>query len=368
MGWKATVKALEAAQRRQQREAQKRQRELERLEKEQAKFSAMEQARLEVERFENALDVLLSVHKEQGETWNWESLAASLPPPRPQKGSYHEMRARQNCIVLEPTKQANSQASIDQARLHDDSDFDQSMTVYRDEMAEWEKINSFAKRVLSGDHKVYTELLSEFNPFAEISELGSAIHFTAHSPKLIECELKVNGKQAIPSEAKMLTSTGKLTVKPMSKGRFHEIYQDYLCGCVLRVAREILALLPVEIVLVNAFADWTEPSTGRTSEQAVLSVVMPRTAMADLNFDALDPSDTIESFQHRGHLKATRKSEMFQPILPLRSSEIVQNNIDELPTLQLLAAVKKTGEEMQSIITMLKECSPDPFAVAKSLP
>ena len=66
MGEKATIRALLAAQRREEREAQRRLRELERQAKEQAKLSAIEQARLEVERFENQLEVLLSVHKERG--------------------------------------------------------------------------------------------------------------------------------------------------------------------------------------------------------------------------------------------------------------------------------------------------------------
>lgn len=66
MGWKGTLKAIEAAERRQQRDAQKRLRELERQSREQAKLSAIEQARLEVETHERGLDVLLSVYKEQG--------------------------------------------------------------------------------------------------------------------------------------------------------------------------------------------------------------------------------------------------------------------------------------------------------------
>ena len=65
----ATLRQIEAAERRRQREAQKRQRELERRAQEQAKQSAEEQARLEVETYENRLEVLLSVHKEQGDTW-----------------------------------------------------------------------------------------------------------------------------------------------------------------------------------------------------------------------------------------------------------------------------------------------------------
>ena len=99
MGWKATVRAMEAAQRRQQRESQRRQRELEQRAKEQAKLSAIEQARLEVETFENRLDGLLSIHKEQSEVLDWEEFATSLPPPPPQRKSYYELQIKQRVMV-----------------------------------------------------------------------------------------------------------------------------------------------------------------------------------------------------------------------------------------------------------------------------
>jgi hypothetical protein len=109
MGPRGTLRAIQVAERRQQREAQKRLRELERQAKEQAKLSAIEQARLEVETFDNQLEVLLSVHKEQGEAWDWVALAASLPPPCPQRHSYHEQRANQRLVVL-PARQRQSEA------------------------------------------------------------------------------------------------------------------------------------------------------------------------------------------------------------------------------------------------------------------
>jgi len=89
------MRAVEATQRRELREAQKRQRELERRAKEQAKLSAIEQARLEVETHENQLEVLLSVHRQQGETWDWAAAVALLSPARPPRNANHEFRVRQ---------------------------------------------------------------------------------------------------------------------------------------------------------------------------------------------------------------------------------------------------------------------------------
>ena len=79
------MRTIEAAERRQQREAKKRQRDLERQAKEEAKLSALEQARLEVETYENGVEVLLSVHKEQADSKDWAALAAALPPVPPRR-------------------------------------------------------------------------------------------------------------------------------------------------------------------------------------------------------------------------------------------------------------------------------------------
>jgi hypothetical protein len=303
MGWEATVRAVQAARRREQREAKKRQRELERLANEQAKLSALDQARLEVERYESRLEVLLSVHKEQGDVWDWLALAAALSPPRPERRSNHEQRAKQRLLVSSPQQRVSAESTLAEARAKDEQVFREAMNAYETEKTHWEKMRALARRILDGEHGAYKQVLVEFSPLSEISELGSCAHFTIHSKNVIEVKLKVNGTQAVPSEAKTLTASGRVSVKTMAKGRFHEIYQDYVCGCILRVAREVFALLPVETLLITACVEAVDSRTGEKVEQPVLSVVMPRAALSRLNFDRLDPSDSFENFLHRGDFK-----------------------------------------------------------------
>jgi len=75
--WTTQIRRLQAEQRRQEREIRKRQKDLEWRSKESAKLSASEQARLAVEAHENALDVLLSVHKEQSAAIDWGAICVS---------------------------------------------------------------------------------------------------------------------------------------------------------------------------------------------------------------------------------------------------------------------------------------------------
>jgi hypothetical protein len=282
-----TLRAIQAAERRRQREAQRQGREWERQAKQRAKLSAIEQARLEVETYESRVELLRSVHKEQGEQWDWPAIAASLPPPHPQKNSFHERKANQRFTVVPAEKKESAQRMLEQARLQDEQDFQEAMQSYSEQMAEWEKLKNLARRILAGEHKAYTEALVEFNPFADISDLGSSINFTVHDAKLLECVLKVSGRQIIPAEVKTLTASEKISIKPMPKGRFHEIYLDYLCGCVLRVAREVFALLPVATVLVTAAADSFDSRSGQSVELPVLSVSAQRAIVTQLDFGRL---------------------------------------------------------------------------------
>ena len=349
----ATLRAILAAERRREREAQRRLRELERQEREQKKLSDKEKARLEVETYENRVELLRSVHKEQGEVWDWPAVAASLPPPCPQRFSHHEQKANQRFAVIQPERKDAAQSMLEQARLQDERDFQAAMQSYSEQMAEWEKLKNMARRILAGEHRAYTEALVEFNPFADISDLGSSINFTVHTTKLVECVLKVSGKQIIPAEVKTLTASEKVSVKPMPKGLFHDIYLDYLCGCVLRVAREIFALLPVDTVLVTAAADSLDSRTGHTVEQPVVSVALPRADVAQLNFDQLVPADAMEHFQRRAEFKASRKTEAFQPIAPLTPADIAHSSGQELSLQNLLASVQKLRDELKTIIAEL---------------
>lgn len=344
MGWKGTLRAIEAAQRRQQRESQKRLRELEHQAKEAAKLSSLEKARLEVETFENRLGSLLSVHKEQGETWDWTSVAASLPPPFPQKSLRNEYRARQQAAVLLARPDAAT-AMVEQAKLKDEEEFQSASKFYAEQLEEWDKLKNLARRILAGEHKAFTETLVEVNPFAEISDLGSAIHFTVHSPKLVEFSVAVNGKQAIPDEVKTLTAAGKLSVKAMPKGRFHEIYQDYLCGCVLRIARELFALFPVDTILATAVVKSRDQQMSRKAELPVLSAAIQRTVIERLNFDRIDAFEAMDNFTHRGDLKASRKSENFEPVVPLTPDDMVPLEADDPEFSELRDRIKVLRKE-----------------------
>jgi len=105
----------------------------------------------------------------------------------------------------------------------------------------------------------------------------------------------------------------------MPKTKYYELYQDYVCGAVLRVARELFALFPIEMIIVTAVAELLNTKTGHLEIQPILSVVIPRETINKLNFELIDPSDSMGNFLHQMKFLKTKG---FQPVREIHSSEI----------------------------------------------
>src|SRR5262249_41458747 len=146
MGWRGTLRAVVAAQRRAQREAQRdaqrRAKELQCRAKERAKLSALEQARLEVETYENRLEVLLSMHKEQGDQWNWQQIHDTPPLIEPARDNRHEAGVEARKAAYHPgffaklfgkaKKQAAAfDVELGAAQASDEREFQDAWTQYQ---------------------------------------------------------------------------------------------------------------------------------------------------------------------------------------------------------------------------------------------
>lgn len=342
--------ATEASQKRQQRDARKRQRELERQAKELARLSALEQARLEVETYENSVQVLLSVHREQTPPVDWLSIASSLPPVTPIRLGFNESRARQRLAISHSPDNAGT--LLDDARQRDEREYQEAMETYATRYAEWRNMTTLASRILNGDADAYIAAIENLNPFSELASIGSSLNFTVHNPRLVEVMLITNSNKAVPREVKSLTSAGKVSVKAMPKARFVEIYQDYICSCILRVARELFALLPIEALLLSASASVLDTTTGHMIERPFLSVVIPRTTLNQLNLDLIDPSDSIMAMTHRGDLKASRKTGDFEFVTPLTIKDLhPQDGPAKLPLNLAIDAVRQLRADL------VKQCA-----------
>jgi hypothetical protein len=208
---------------------------------------------------------------------------------------------------------------VERARETDEREYQESLKAHKQEFTDWEAACNLASQVLSGDQEAYLDAIRQTNPFSDIVGLGSSIEFQVHGGFLIEAVMHVQGEDVIPSEVRSLLKSGKLSVKQMPKSKFYALYQDYICGCVLRIARPLFALLPVKTVIVNAVGELLNTQTGYMEAKPILSVAIPQEALKNLNLDLIDPSDSMGNFFHR---MSFRKTTGFQAVKAIESSEL----------------------------------------------
>ncbi len=336
---KGFLRSANASQRRYERESKHKQRELERQQNQFEKMQEFERATYEVAVYENLIDVLTSVHKDVGPTWDWQHILDSTArPSEPNRVNFTiwEQSARERLNNYKPSivektfrkpqaKIASLEADIAKAVSKDEAEYQQAYQEYQDEYEQWKNTKDLAERIIARDVNAYLEAISEIAPFQEIPEIGAGLNFSIDdelNDLLMEVDLRVRDESTIPKEVKSLLKSGKLSTKVMPKTKYFALYQDYICGCVLRVARELFVLLPLEIVIVTAIGNVLNTKTGHIEEKPILSIAIPRATLNSLNFDSLDPSDSMSNFIHKMSFKPTAG---FSAIEKLKASDIEQS-------------------------------------------
>ena len=308
-----------------EREERRRQRELERQRRDIDKMKELERARFEVEEYENYISVICSVHRECGETWNWPLVKDTPAPEAPQLKRVFENEAQRNRDSYVPStmdklfhrakkKKAKFQEKVEEGKKRDLDLFNKAKDAHVLMLAEWKRNNDLAIRICAGDVEGYIDAIKELNPFFEIEHLGSAAHISIDEKSTAICTLDVQDEAVVPKEAKALLKSGRLSVKPITMTRFYDLYQDYVCGAAIRIAREMMALLPLEKVIVNVQSKMLNTATGLIEETPILSVQIPKTTLDGLKFDALDPSDSLKNFVHHMKFKKGKGFERIEVI------------------------------------------------------
>lgn len=326
MGWKgnlrsgmAIVRSIERAERRKANNAARQYKAMQKQE-------AFENAQRAIEEYNNYISLISSTHKETNEKIDWHQILSENEPSKPTLKNDKQNTAEQNLKNYKPSffdkylggkpkKIKALEEAIEKSKAYDLAQYHSDIKEYEKELASWKLNQEFAKGILSEDTNTYKRVIEYLDPFSDITELGSGLSLN-FSTDYVEISLLANEISVIPDFILQQTSTGKLSKKKMPVGKFYELYQDYICGCALRVARETISLLPVSYVLISVLSEMVNPATGHLEKQCILSVAMPRATLDKLNFDTLDPSDSMKNFVHKMKFSKTSGFSVVPILLP----------------------------------------------------
>jgi len=305
---KGFVRSYSATVRRIEKDHRRRERENALTYQRQLKQESITNVANAVANYTNYVDALTSVHKAAPEPIDWQQILEDPAPQEPVKDNSNENEAIRIFERYIPSffdklfgstkgKREKLNKNILVAKEKDNSEFIKRREQYHAEKLTWEKLQNISREILDKKVTGYKDAIEYFQPLSEISEIGSKINFTIERDYIIT-DLHVNGSEIIPNYILTQTSTGKASKKDMPVSKFNALYQDYACSCILRVARELLALIPVKFIIVNAVAELLNTSTGRMEQQPVISAAIFPDTLNRLNLDQIDPSDSMKNFIH----------------------------------------------------------------------
>lgn len=341
--WAQATREAEAAGRRRQREAAAKLRHAYRMEATRrlidaealrAEARAAAQARRDAERqaaeeeaegYRAQIDLLLSAHRACSAPIDWlrrlETPAPTQSPTDPRKLRQAEDAACRyqpgfliRLLRLEEWRRTRLRRKADAERLAFDQAVRTAEAAHAAALREWDDNRAFSSQVLSGDLAAYDEVIAETDCLAELQELGCALSIAFLSPTVARVVIRAQERDVVPPEEKSVNARGQLTSKKLPAARISEIYQDFVCGGALRAARELLAVLPLQGVLVDVWTQLLSKRSGHFEDAAILSVYCPREKMERVNFGTVDASDLVSSLHHEMAFSKTRGLAAITPL------------------------------------------------------
>lgn len=264
-----------------------------------ADWSEAEGTAFEAERYRHRLELIESVHHICGEPVDWGLIAALAPPFRRGEKGPREQLAETRYAEFKPTRLQKLLKQDAAIRQELEEQLALAREQDRDEYAAWKNATDFARDILEGNRTAYLQVLEEFVPLDDLLALGSGLEFIVTDPKTVAVELDVNSGQIIPHESKRLTEEGDLAAAPLDAEARNALEYNYVCGCVLRIARELLAILPLETVLIHARDTKMNRDSGQEEYVTVLSIRLDRDGLSRLNVDPGSYPRLLGHFLHR---------------------------------------------------------------------
>lgn len=297
MGWKGYVRSSIAASNRAARES-------ERKRKQREKALQLSIAAQKVRESESFIRSLVSIHKKCSRKVDWNEVINISEPLEPKRLNVLEDNARfrynnfkanffYKLFRIENWRKKSLEKNISKAINKDDYLHAVNFKKYKNDQREWLKNHSLAKRILSREISAYNEVIQNSDPLKFYHDISLSFE-----NEVLNAKIRVRDKNIIPNEKYFLRQSGTLSSKQISKKEASDLYQNYVCSCLIRVANEIFSLLPVDTAIVDAIDDILNQSTGYKEEQVILSVFFVKETISSLNMEALNPSSAIENFVH----------------------------------------------------------------------
>lgn len=130
----------------------------------------------------------------------------------------------------------------------------------------WTYLHSVALKICQGDIDTYLKVIQELNPYEDLMDYAENFEFGSDSAD--EMHISFSAKTDLVDKDQ------------------DELFEDYVCACAVRVARDTFALLPIEKVHVAV----------EVKSRTVVDVYFDQKRFNKIKFTYSDPSEIIDYF------------------------------------------------------------------------
>lgn len=317
MGWRGTLRSLEAAARASARESERRR-------KIAFKAQVVASAAEAVAAWEDHIDNLTHVRSAPVEVIAWSSIANEPAPREPQQLSKNLDAARLALDSFKPQffdflmggsekRRRKLQEALERAPALDAAEFAAARSAYARAHEEWFADTSVAQGVLRHEPSALKKVMEEAKPFAADGYIGSSIAFS-FAEDFVHAVPTIHGSDFVPSNRLKQTATGKLSETKMPTAQANELYQDYVASVPLRIAKIMLNVLPINELYVTCRAMMLNTQTGHQELTPILSVQIVRDTFMRLDLTHIDASDALLNFNHSVQFKKTTGFQRAEPL------------------------------------------------------
>ena len=200
---------------------------------------------------------------------------------------------------------------------------EQAAAEDKTDLENYENWKSLRNRILHDDNSAYIEFLvdcwatsvyPENSALSFINKYASDFSFHSNEPYSVKVDFDILLQDIVPESNFSLTATGRLSKRKWNKTEYNDIIQDYVCSFTLFIARMIFEIIPVKHVYINVENKCLDVQTGHDQKSTIVSVHFIKEIMDKINFNLIDPSDSIGNFPHNMDFKKTLG---FRPVNPL---------------------------------------------------
>jgi hypothetical protein len=170
--------------------------------------------------------------------------------------------------------------------------------------------------VLRHDPSALKKVIEEAKPFSAEGFIGTSIAFS-FAESFVHAVPTVYGTDIVPGVRVKQTSSGKLSETKMPVSQFNELYQDYVAGVPLRIAKIALNILPIDELYVTCRVMMLNTQTGHQELTPILSVQIVRDTFMRLDLARVDTSDALLNFKHAIRFTKTGGFQRVEPLKPI---------------------------------------------------